>query len=122
MKILKFEELNKEKNMIWLEDPRKYEYVRKTDFTSHNPNCKPLRKDELKCKFRGDKGDVISELKLVGYEKPKLVQKFDVGFSVYQSIYFWLKPYDRGMPHADLCYGASDVSEGYRPSEAVKIV
>jgi len=122
VKILKFEELNKEKNMIWLEDPRKYEYVRKSDFLSHNPNCKPLRKDELKYRFRGDKGDIISELKLVGYEKPKLVQKFDDGFSVYQSIYFWLKPYDRGMLYADLCYGAPDAPGTYRPSEAVKIV
>ena len=75
----------------------------------------------MKYKFQGDKGDITSDLKLIGYEKPKLVKKYGDGFVLYTSTYFWLKPYDRGMPYANLCYGRLDTPDHYRPSEAVKI-
>jgi len=115
MKIIKFEELNKEKNMIWLEDPRKHEYVRLSNFTSHHPNCKPITRSEQK----------ETKWKLIGYEKPKILTFCADGhggdFPIYITIYFWLKSYDRGMPEQFIQNGYGNFKNCF-PSEAVKIV
>ena len=100
------------KNMVWLHDPTQYEYVRKSEFTCHHYNCKPLSK-------RID--EKIGGWLLVGYEKPRVVSKLPDGFKLYKSIYFWLKNYDRGMPDQFIQNGYG-VHKQATPSEAVVIV
>lgn len=103
MKKIKLSELNSEKDMIWLEDPTKFEYVRESTYLCASKNFKPLKK---------------SEGKLIGYEK--LVKKKDGSNGVYCGVYYWLKTHDRGMPNAIQGYGNPDKPKNFHPTEAVK--
>jgi len=102
-----------EEQMIWLEDPTKYEYVRKENFTSDSPNFKPVKENKIyEFEYKGEK--IKSKPRLIGYSIPKQVKE-----EVYTGVYYWLKPYDVGMPYGDKGYG--DGRED-RPNEAVRIV
>lgn len=105
------EELNKNHKMVWLHDPIKYEYLRKSEFTCHDVRCKPLTKNDEK----------YSKWLLIGYEKPKVKTIFPDGYKLYKSIYYWLKNYDRGMPDQFIQNGYG-VHTDCVPAEAVKIV
>lgn len=132
MKVIKLSELNEQKEMIWLDNPTKYDYVRESEMLSASPLAKPIGKNAT-YKFSGRLGGLfrkkdakfiekIGKLKLIGYEKPRKVNP-DAKFPcLYSSTYFWLKPYDRGMPDEKLCYGNPDAEEWYRPCEAIKII
>jgi hypothetical protein len=90
--------------MIWLEDPRKYRYLRKSEarLTSRRFPIKEFehRKDWFK---------------VVGYEKTGEIKHED-GLEVLFDFY-WLKRYDDGCPDGDSVYGKS----GRMPDEGVRI-
>ena len=133
MEIIKKSELDADRNMIWLDDPTKYDYVRQSNYMCCSPNFKPIHKNET-CSFYGNVGGLArgdketpcikkkGKLKLIGYSKPKK----SMPSAIYLGVYFWLKPYDRGMPDEKLCYGYPyceiDVKKWYHPHEAVRII
>jgi len=106
---------SKLKNIIWLDDPTKFDYVRMSNFLTHSLRCKPIKKQE----------EQKYGLKLIGYENPKLIANLSNGadrdFPIYKMIYFWLKSYDRGMPRQNIKRGYGTLKE-LHPSEAVKII
>jgi hypothetical protein len=91
-------------NVVWLENPLNYEYLRKS-------RC-------ICCDFEFKKTikSLIKNIKIIGYEKPKM--KGIVEYYIY-----WLKDYDRGMPFEKEVYGKEDSIKNNRmPAEAVIIV
>lgn len=110
-------DMNLEQDMIWLEDPAKYEYVRESSILLMHPNSKPLNSRNNKFVYRdGINPPVRTRSRLIGYERYH--GKHNEPCSIK---YYWLKPYDRGMPYAGLRYG----KPGYEmifPTEAIKIV
>lgn len=120
----KLSELNK-KQMFWLDNPLKYDYLRESSYMACSVNAKPMRKGAM-CWFDGREGgwrgtgkEIKKKglMKLVGYEK--LIWNAS---RVMCGVYYWLKPYDKGMPDEKLCYGHPDCPEYIRPSEAVTII
>jgi hypothetical protein len=124
MEEVKLSELNK-KQMIWLDDPLKYEYLRESKYMACSVNAKPMRKNAM-CWFSGREGGWRGQgkeiqkkglMKLVGYEKLTMNPT-----KVACGVYYWLKPYDIDMPDEKLCYGHPDCPYFIRPAEAVKII
>lgn len=105
MRTRNFEEMNKELEIVWLEDPRRYEYVRESN--DMGCNAKVVKRDFKSFGWR-----------LIGYEK--LPQRSEITFRE-QGKMCWLKDYDRGMPNDTKVY-AKYAYEGRAPSEAVKFV
>jgi len=83
-------------NVIWLEDPWKYHYLRisRDNTSTSRPPIKTTTKEYNKNRW-----------KLVGYSKPVKERN---GF--YYWTLFWLKDYDRGMPNSDEVYGGDNMN------------
>ena len=107
MKSIKLSEIKED--MIWYDNPANYEYVRKTKFSCCNVSFKPITKADEK----------RTGCKLIGYQKPEKISVYPDGVTMYSGVYFWLKPYDRGMQNAKECYGQN---KNHYPAEAVKII
>jgi hypothetical protein len=88
--------------IIWVEDPTKYEYLRKSPM-----NC-PSRRFPVKSMSKR-----IGHLyKVIGYELQCKVEQGSYLFNMY-----WLKTYDRGTPE-----GLRDVyATGGYPAEAIMV-
>lgn len=102
-----------EEQMIWFEDPTKYEYVRKENYVCSSPNFKPVKENKI-YEFEHNGEKIKSKPRLIGYSIPTQVEE-----QLFTGVYYWLKPYDIGMPYGNIGYGDGRDS---RPNEAVKIV
>lgn len=91
--------------IVILEDPTKYDYVRKGKFACLKENKKPIKKEE-------------EHYKLLAYEKPHKTPDIP-GKKTLISIYFYLRDHDRDMPNEHHNYARGS---GIAPAEAVKVV
>lgn len=90
--------------IVWLEDPRQWEYVRR-----HSVPCRTKKGSPINPKL------LPNLHKLVGYEEldPSVKSKFPSGRTFIRNV-FWLKDYDRGCPNE-----LEDYHKDRRPTEAV---
>jgi len=91
-----------DKNIVWLENPKQWKYLRVSQTTRGN------RKGFKK----GAKLPIGDFYKLVGYQ---LLGKLDAGWYLYRI--FWLKTYDSGCPRGHEVYDKN----GGAPCEAVNV-
>ena len=97
--------IKKENRIIWLDDPKKYEYLRKSKIY----RCSPRMPSETTLKKQ-----MKSLYKLVGCESPT-----KMGDRLFESTIYWLKDYDRGCPNQfkENGYGKTSLM----PSEAILV-
>lgn len=88
--------LRKVEEVVWLEDPNNYDYLREVKWGTCRRSGKPG------CSFG----------KIIGYENLKKKGK---GIQAYTRRVWYLKPHDKGMPKCD-----KYEKEGFRPTEAVE--
>jgi len=100
-RIRKFKDFS---DVIWLDDPRKYVYVREGTYLCCSPNYKPIKKRDKE--------------KLIGYTKPKYISG-----RLYKGTFWWLKEYDLGMPKEEEGYKNYKIKgKQVVPNEAVKFI
>lgn len=90
------------KEVIWLEDPTKYDYLRVHEIQGCSPNYRGAFKYNEHCK-------------LVGYTKKSEY----LGNRTYKRIIFWLRQTDRGMPLEKEGYGIEPDGSPFKPTEGI---
>lgn len=94
--------------IIWLDEPLKYSYLRKTKYMSTSSRF-PVKSI----------GKQVSDFAtLIGYELTSKCPGNTKGVYLYHYEYYWLKKHDRDIS-PDGVYAGKEGFEGFMPNEAV---